>query len=414
MKKIKYLIIGAGISGLSFAYKKRNDDYLIIEKDSTLGGACRSFYDNGFVWDVAGHFFHFHSAETEKFFLETINSPYVTVRQKSAKVFYGGQYIDAPFQYNIHQLPSEEFLQCLTDLYFAKLKDGPDISFEEYVKQKYGNGIAEKFLIPYNEKLYACKMNELEKDSMGAFLPKLDFEALMKIYTGTKGKTYNDCFYYPVNGTVEFLNALASKLDSQKIHLNESCVKIDCKAKTLYTDKETYEYEYLINTSALTNFASMTGDNAKEKLSYNRVLVLNMGFDKDSLDKSIHWAYYPGDEIFYRIGFYNNIAGTDRLSIYVEIGFNCEEEIDIDSSLRKVMVDLKKARIIDSHKLIASNSYIIDPGYAHITSRSKDYVHHLLPEMEKHNIFMVGRYARWEYSAMDDSIEQAFALSEKI
>lgn len=303
MKKVKYLIIGAGISGLSFAYLKRNEDYLIVEKDTVPGGICRSFHDKSFVWDVAGHFFHFHSEKTEKFFLENINSPYVTIRQKLAKVFYKGNYIDAPFQYNIHQLPKTEFLECLTDLYFAKGSQSDNVSFKEYVKEKYGNGIAEKFLIPYNEKLYACRMNELEKDSMGSFLPKLDFEALMRIYSGVKGKTYNDCFYYPVNGTAEFLKALISKLDSQRILYEEECKKIDCESKILYTNNEVYKYEYLINTCALSSFASMLGEDTKGTLNYNRVLVLNMGFDRDSIDKNIHWAYYPGDEVFYRIGF---------------------------------------------------------------------------------------------------------------
>ena len=65
MQRVKYLIIGAGISGLSFAFHKKHDDYLIIEKDSVCGGLARSFYKDGFVWDIAGHFFHFHSNDTK-------------------------------------------------------------------------------------------------------------------------------------------------------------------------------------------------------------------------------------------------------------------------------------------------------------------------------------------------------------
>ena len=56
--KTKYLIIGAGISGLTFAsYCKEN--YLIIEKDSEVGGYCKTHYNKDYVWDYAGHFFHF-------------------------------------------------------------------------------------------------------------------------------------------------------------------------------------------------------------------------------------------------------------------------------------------------------------------------------------------------------------------
>ena len=65
--KTKYLLIGAGISNLTFAnYVK--DDYLIAEKENEVGGYCRTISRNGFVWDYAGHFFHFNTEEfKEKF-----------------------------------------------------------------------------------------------------------------------------------------------------------------------------------------------------------------------------------------------------------------------------------------------------------------------------------------------------------
>ena len=36
MKKTKYLIIGAGISGLAFASKKSGEDYIILEKENEI------------------------------------------------------------------------------------------------------------------------------------------------------------------------------------------------------------------------------------------------------------------------------------------------------------------------------------------------------------------------------------------
>ena len=41
MKKIKYLIVGSGITGLSFALK--TDDYLLIEKENKAGGLCTEY-----------------------------------------------------------------------------------------------------------------------------------------------------------------------------------------------------------------------------------------------------------------------------------------------------------------------------------------------------------------------------------
>lgn len=413
MERIKYLIIGAGISGLSFAFEKRNEDYLIIERDAVYGGLCQSFYESGFVWDVAGHFFHFHSEKTKEFYEGLMSGKKLRTVEKCAKVFYADQYMDAPFQYNIHQLPTEEFLECLTDLYYAK---GPDsnVSFDEYVQKKYGNGIAKKFLIPYNEKLYACKMNELERNSMGGFLPKLDFEMLMNFYRGSRGKTYNDTFSYPVNGCVEMIHSLVGLLDRSKIHLNEEVEHIDTANKVVTTNKGTYQYDFLINSAPLNAFAKMAGIAGDDALSANQVLVLNLGFDKGSLDRKVSWVYYPGDEFFYRIGFYNNIAGTERLSLYVEIGYRENEVIDIEKALENTLYDLKRVHVITDHQLVAYKPYVINPGYAHITEKGTAFTNRVISEMEKNDVHMIGRYARWQYSAMDDSIEQAFELSTRI
>ena len=39
------------------------NDYLIVEKEDRPGGLCKTFYQDGFVWDYAGHFFHFVTPE---------------------------------------------------------------------------------------------------------------------------------------------------------------------------------------------------------------------------------------------------------------------------------------------------------------------------------------------------------------
>lgn len=413
MVHVKYLIVGAGISGLSFAVQKKNKDYIILEKDAVPGGLARSFYDSGFVWDVAGHFFHFHSKDTKRYYENLMKGKVQATAIKCAKVYYAGQYIDAPFQYNIHQLSQKEFLECLTDLFYAHCPE-ENIPFDEFVQKKYGEGIANKFLIPYNEKLYACKMNELEKDSMGSFLPELDFGMLMNFYKGSKRVTYNDTFLYPINGCVEAINALLTQIDPLRIHYNERVIKVDTEKKVVYTDTEIYEYEYLINTSALSAFAEMCGIETKDLLSYNQVLVLNIGFDLPSIDNKVSWAYYPGEEIFYRVGFYNNIVGTERLSVYVEIGYKKNEIIDTEKALSKTLEDLKRVNVIDKHNVVAYNAYVINPGYAHMTNKGRAFTVSFMENMERKNVYMIGRYARWEYSAMDDSMEQAFDLSKKI
>ena len=72
----------------------------------------------------------------------------------------------------------------------------------------------------------------------------------------------------------------------KRIHLNEEVEQIDVDQKVVHTSKDTYEYEYLINSCALNQFVNFVGDYRASCLNYNQVLVLNLGFDKPSIDKS--------------------------------------------------------------------------------------------------------------------------------
>lgn len=413
MKNTQFLILGAGISGLAFAYEKRDSDYLVLEKESLPGGLCQSFYAPGFVWDVAGHFFHFHSEETKQFVRQMLEGVELCNVTKCAKIFYADQYMSAPFQYNIHQLPAEEFMECLTDLYFASEPVG-EVSFKEFVRQKFGRGISDKFLIPYNEKLYACDLDELERDSMGKFLPKLTFDMLMTFYRGQKGTTYNDFFLYPREGTMQLVNSYMNRLDSSRILLNEAVSSIDTANKIVRTTKGEYHYEHLISTLPLNSFMQMSQTGNPGLLHSNKILILNLGFDLPSRDKEVNWIYFPGDEVFYRVGFYNNIAPREKMSLYVEIGCRSDETIDIENMLERTLVDLKRVRIVDEHRLENYHPVIVEPAYVHISKQGKAETDRVIQTMKHHDVHMLGRYARWEYSAIDDSIEQAKELSQQI
>ena len=113
------LIIGAGISGISYANFIKND-YLLIEKENEPGGYCRTIKRNGYVWDYSGHFFHFQHPNIEEFVCQNLSPSSLLKVEKHTQIYYKGDYIDFPFQKNIHQLDKEELIDCLYDFVFRK------------------------------------------------------------------------------------------------------------------------------------------------------------------------------------------------------------------------------------------------------------------------------------------------------
>lgn len=414
----KYLIIGAGISGLMFANVKK-DNYLIVEKESEIGGYCRTIYQDGFIWDYAGHFFHFKTEEMKKFFMDNMKDEKIIEQDKNTKIYYKGQLIDYPFQTNIHQLDKQEFIDCLYDLYNKVEKENYE-SFLDMLYGKFGKSIVEKFLKPYNEKLYACDLNSLDKEAMGRFFPYANINQIINNMKEGTNTSYNNKFLYPENGAMSFLNKLYNNLDKEKVKLNTEIVSIDYENKTAVTnDNKIIKYEYLINTAPLNKFLKITENNQDkellEQLSYNKVLVFNLGFEKKS-EYDEHWIYFPEKNInFYRIGFYDNILNSDRLSMYIEIGYGKNEEtIDVEEQLRKTLENLENIGIVKDNKLISHSTILMNPAYVHIKSETNEELEHWKQEKEEKNVYSIGRYGGWTYCSMEDSMISAKKLAEKI
>lgn len=415
MKEVEALIIGAGISGLTYAAHCK-DDYLIVEKECEVGGLCRTIRKDGFVWDYAGHFFHFANSDLKAKFEKDIRPSDMVNCIKKTNINYNGMLINYPFQMNIHQLPKEEFIDCLYDLFQRNTKEVYE-NFQDMLVGKFGISITEKFLKPYNEKLYACSLNCLDQEAMGRFFPYADPEQIILNMKRGDTQTYNSTFDYPRQGAQFYINILLNQIDKDKLMLNSKLEMVDSANRIAVVNGEEIHYDRLINTIPLNHFMEFLFGKEKEivdsVLNCNKVLVFNLGFDKKAIDESVHWTYFPMKEInFYRVGYYSNILKSDRLSMYVEIGFEENGDINVDEQLRQTLNNLKKFGIISEHKLVAYNTLIISPGYVHITKQSIEKVALLKNILKKKSIYTIGRYGGWTYCSIEDCMIEAIELAE--
>lgn len=408
------VIVGAGVSGLAYAGFSKNE-CLLLEKDAEIGGYCKTIKWGDFVWDYSGHFFHFRDTFLEDYICRNMVHDDIRYCEKHTQIFYRQKYIDFPFQKNIHQLDQDEFIDCLYDLFTTTGNDY--FTFKQMLYAKFGQSIAEKFLIPYNEKLYACDLNRLDVDAMGRFFPYADKEEIIRNFKKTNNNSYNSHFTYPRGGAIEYVKSLASYIGKSNICLNECVKSIDVTEKTIKTDKRELKYDNLISTMPfplLMQCCSMEYDT--DIYSWNKVLVFNLGFDKKGKDVFNNWIYVPSkDFCFYRVGYYDNIFATKNMSLYVELGFGKNTDvIDVEYYKEKVLDDLKKAGIITDHKLIASHFVIMDPAYVHITKESIRDVEEKKKVLARNNIYSIGRYGSWTYCYIEDNILEAKALMERL
>ncbi|MDP9150163.1 MAG: FAD-dependent oxidoreductase [Myxococcota bacterium] len=420
MNGVRTLVVGGGITGLATAAALSavgDDDYLVLEADTEIGGWCKTVKKDGFVWDYSGHFFHFKHPDVERWLRDRMPGEAIRVVQKKSFIAYQGRWVDFPFQKNIHQLPQAELIDCLHDLYFARSSDVkreeplPENNFKEMLHARFGQSICDLFLVPYNEKLYACDLATLDKDAMGRFFPYADLTEIVRNMKHPDNTSYNATFTYPQGGAFEYVKALASAVRPDAIALREGLVSVDLVKRLARTTRREIRFERLVSSVPFDRFATICGlDHDPLTWAYNKVLVYNLGFDAKG-QTGVHWVYYPSrDTIFYRVGWYDNIFDDDRMSLYVEVGFAKDAPIDTAAVRQRVLADLRREGVLTGQKLVAEHSVVLDPAYVHVTKRSLVEHKRLTARLREHGVWSLGRYGGWTYCAIEDNIVEARAL----
>jgi protoporphyrinogen oxidase len=417
------LIVGAGVSGLATAAALEGD-CLVIERDAEIGGYCKTVKKAGFTWDYSGHFFHFKHPEIERWLRERMPGQRVRTIQRKSFISYAGRWIDFPFQKNIHQLPQPELIDCLYDLYFARAPAEllgahapprePERNFKQMLYARFGRSISEKFLIPYNQKLYACDLSTLDRDAMGRFFPHADLTDIIRNMKAADNTGYNATFTYPEGGAIEYVRALASVVLPAALCLSEPLVSVDLDKKVARTPKREIAFGRLVSSAPLNRLAGICGlAHDASVFSWNKVLVFNLGFDRKG-PREVHWVYYPNPaRCFYRVGFYDNIFDSDRMSLYVELGFERGAHVDVESLLARVLADLREEGLVTDHQLVAHHAVVMDPAYVHITQASNAERDRIRRELADHGVHSIGRYGGWTYCSIEDNIVEARGLVER-
>jgi len=422
------VVIGAGMSGLGFAnwWRARHPgaEVVVLEREAEPGGYCRTVVRDGFVWDYSGHFFHFKDPSIEGWLRARMPGQDVRTVVKRSSIRYAGRDIDFPFQKNIHQLPHDEFLECLVALYFRPAGEGAPRSFGDMLVRRLGQGITDKFLRPYNEKLYATDLDRLDVDAMGRFFPHADIADIIgnmrpKPPGGGDGG-YNATFTYPAGGAVQYVHALLHDLPAGTVCCDEPVTAIDLVAREVVTPRRRIAYDRIVSSAPLPVLARLCGvAHDPAVFSSNQVLVFNLGFDRKG-PRDIHWMYFPDRSIvFYRVGWYDNIlppaeGAPDRMSLYVEIGAPHDATFDVDALRARVIEDLRREGIVTNHELVAHHHVVLDPAYVHITQASLAETARLQAELAGHDVYSVGRYGGWTYCSIEDNLIETRALAQRL
>lgn len=424
---IEAIVIGGGISGLTAAQALREQGrtFRLLERCPSLGGLTRTIEAGDFCFDYTGHFLHLahHATPADLPYAALDNDDWCTVERRSC-CLVGGKLVTAPVQYNLADVP-EPLRSEFIDSYEQRPSLAPgETSFRDYMIAGFGERLSDSFLIPQNEKTMATSLDRLSSSAVRRFFPVPDEEKIRSGMhaTGATGSLgYNAQFWYPKSGGIAALvKALSQNIHDRTLHA-EVC-RIDLPTHTLCTSTgNKLRWEALFSSMPLNDLCAMTGDRELvlwgSQLTHSSTVSINLGMRTplrpDFAD--LHWIYVPDRDIpFYRVGFYSNISAATctagQSSLYVEVGLRPDqlECLDITNQLIPNVVDsLETLGWIDRRDVICTAAHVIRCAYVHHTPARDRLVAAITSRLGEFRVHPIGRYGRWDYTSMEDSIESA-------
>lgn len=312
------VIIGTGPTGLSAAYHLEQlgfTDYILFEKESSVGGLCRSVYQDGFTFDYTGHFLHINDDYVRSFITNLIGLEHFNTITRQSFIYSRGVYTNYPFQINLFGLPHNVIADCIEG-YIARdqSKHCTTDSFADWVNKCFGPGFAKHFFTPYQTKIFAYDIRKISASWTGRFVPKTSLREIICGALCAPEKSsigYNAQFLYPLHGGIQsWLEKVAQHI-KQPIQLNTRVTHVDLKEKAVHLHNGHIEkFGYLINTMPLNCLLDCLKEKSSHRLKQatkylkcNKVVNFNLGIKNHTLNDK-HWIYYPEKHYpFYRIGF---------------------------------------------------------------------------------------------------------------
>ncbi|HUW86177.1 MAG TPA: FAD-dependent oxidoreductase, partial [Methanoregula sp.] len=305
---MKTAILGGGLSGITLArlLHERDKEVVVLEAEPEYGGLCRSKSEQGFTFDIGGSHIIFSRDEEVLAFMRRMISGNEERNNRTTKIFYKHKYVKYPFENGLSDLPPEDRFACINgfikNLIAVEKGEIPAPSnFREWIYYTFGSGIAECYMVPYNEKIWEYPTDHMSHHWVDGRIPRPPVEDVIKSAIGisTEGYTHQSVFSYPLDGGIESLvHAIAEPVEPfiRTGFRVSSITKSGAKWKISNGD-ENILADQCVCTMPIQHLLPCLKDvpaevsNAADALKYNSLVSIMIGIKGQV--PAISWLYIP-------------------------------------------------------------------------------------------------------------------------
>jgi protoporphyrinogen oxidase len=306
MLRSRFIILGAGPSGLALAHTLKDrgvplSEILVLEKEKTAGGLCRSESVGGSPLDIGGgHFLDIKHQEVLDLLFRFMPQSEWQRHDRVSKIRLRGQMVDHPLEANLWQFDTETQVDYLEAIAQAGCVRGtvPPESFAEWIRWKFGERIADDYMLPYNRKIWS-----MDPDLLGTYwlhkLPNVSFRETL--HSCIEGKPQGSLpahgvFLYPKeHGYGEVWRRMADAL-GDSLQLGVDVHSFDLATLTI---NGIWQGEHVFNSvpwHAWLDWATLP-DSIQDDIRALRNVGIDVDYVPETLASPAHWIYEPDEQL---------------------------------------------------------------------------------------------------------------------
>ncbi len=433
---MKTAILGAGISGLALARRlvelgRPLDSIHLFEAAPVAGGLCGSKTVDGFTYDTAGgHILFSKDTAAMQWMKDNAGGDQAFVkRDRNTKIRFEQSWVHYPFENGLGDLPAQANYECLEGYVRAwheRKVTGSEApsDFAAWVRWRFGDGIAEHFMDPYNAKIWKRPLDQITSEWVAGRVPDAPVEDVLKASIGirTEGYTHQAIFYYPVAGGFQAItDGFHQSLASQ--------VRLSTPVESLRKVGDRYsvngeDFDRVISTVPLNLVPDFlegleTGEaEAMRTLEYNSMTCVLLALDRPE-HPNLSWIYLPheaqgpANRVTYMSNYSPGNAPEGKTSLMCEITSPGEQYHGADVEQRTIDGLLHAGLMTKEELLFVDRT---DTRFAYIVYdfAFAERKRTALSALERLGVVPLGRFGNYDYHNSDQCVIAARALADRV
>jgi protoporphyrinogen oxidase len=398
-----YIVIGAGISGVTAARLLQLtgfDRVAVLEAAPVAGGLCRTRTFRGHVLDLGGgHFLCTKFPEVYRFIFDHLPKTEFNFFERVSRIAIEGHEVDYPLESNIWQLPPElcaEYLVGIAQNGEARGAPAPT-NFESWSRWKLGDRITDRYMLPYNRKIWGVDASEMDIDWLHK-IPRLDVRQITRACLTRRSDRAqmpsHSGFYYPkAGGFQRIFDAIAEPV-KDRIITGCPVTSIERRGDILIVNG-LYRTRAIINTAPwhLLSDSPIFDVEARAAIAHLRHNQIVVSLHEKPYSTNAHWLYEPDESLrHHRSFFINNFAPHSAPHGYYQ-----------ETNLKRW-----QAGHGELHCEINRHAYPVPTlGWAGAIDR-------VLRHCAAFGVHGLGRWGQWQYFNSDVCIREAMQLVRRL